>query len=400
MLVVLGACDLGDAGEPTSSDTGFTQYDSAGVIISVTPAAEANAPLEWKIDPDEVLRIGEGGSPDEEFFRIGGVQQLPGGEVVVADGGSGELRVFSPDGILKARFGRFGDGPEEFRDPSLVVPAFGFDSLLVFDSRFRPSFHVISPDGEGWRRLGPWTIGPYGRLPSSRAPLGASGSRVLMDGALHTPRITGPGVHERPRTLHWVDLESDDRTTIARFAIGRTFVAEWSDDRPPFTWAIPFLNLSPPAAVAPDGAFVTLHEPEVEKYDLDGTLSRIFRVEGAARTVTRAHMDADIEVRVRRTTLSRAEYETRLARMPLPETLPAFQHLQVDDLGWLWAEIYEVGPDPPTRWMIFDPDGRAHGTLEALPGFTAHHIGEDFILGVWTDDLGVEYVQRHPLQRR
>jgi len=31
---------------------------------------------------------------------------------------------------------------------------------------------------------------------------------------------------------------------------------------------------------------------------------------------------------------------------------------------------------------------------------TAHHIGEDFILGVWTDDLGVEYVQRHPLQRR
>ena len=85
--------------------------------------------------------------------------------------------------------------------------------------------------------------------------------------------------------------------------------------------------------------------------------------------------------------------------MTIPETLPAFRSLKVDAMGWLWAEVYEWDPTLPPEWMVFDLDGRARGTLTTPKGLVVESIGADYILGVWIDDLGIEFVRRYALKR-
>ena len=72
----------------------------------------------------------------------------------------------------------------------------------------------------------------------------------------------------------------------------------------------------------------------------------------------------------------------------------------VDELGWLWAEGYRADEEAPALWFIFDPDGRARGTVEMPQGLTVHQIGAMAVVGVWEDSLDVEHVRRHRLTRR
>ena len=85
--------------------------------------------------------------------------------------------------------------------------------------------------------------------------------------------------------------------------------------------------------------------------------------------------------------------------MGIPDTLPAFQALQVDEVGWLWAEVYDFDSSRPREWVVFDPEGRAHATVQTPPGLEVQWIGRDAVLGVWRDEFEVEYVHRHRLIR-
>jgi hypothetical protein len=48
---------------------------------------------------------------------------------------------------------------------------------------------------------------------------------------------------------------------------------------------------------------------------------------------------------------------------------------------------------------VFDRDGRYLGTVETPAGFYVHQIGADFVLGRWLDELDVEYVSMHRLEK-
>lgn len=85
--------------------------------------------------------------------------------------------------------------------------------------------------------------------------------------------------------------------------------------------------------------------------------------------------------------------------LPIPEHLPAFGSLLVDEKGWLWAEVYGWDPDQPKEWMIFDPNGEARGIVHTPPGLRLVGVGEDYVLGVWLDEFDAEYVRRHRLRR-
>jgi hypothetical protein len=86
--------------------------------------------------------------------------------------------------------------------------------------------------------------------------------------------------------------------------------------------------------------------------------------------------------------------------MHIPETMPTFESLLVDDEGWLWAKVYEFDPARPSAWVVFDPSGRARGSIETPAGLRVHQIDRDFILGVWTDEVGAEHVRRYRIDRR
>ena len=111
--------------------------------------------------------------------------------------------------------------------------------------------------------------------------------------------------------------------------------------------------------------------------------------------MVRAHIDLMVE----RNGFSREFAEARLGMTPLPDTLPALRSLMLDEAGWIWAETYQWNQARAREWILFDTDRRARGTVLTPPRLEIHWIGSDCILGVWKDELGVEYVRRHTLNR-
>lgn len=91
---VVAACGAGDR-----ADTAPVVRDSAGITI-VENSAPAWRPGEgWRIAAEPEVEIGvlEGEAP-YQLYRVRDAVRLPDGRIVIANGGSNELRYFAPDG--------------------------------------------------------------------------------------------------------------------------------------------------------------------------------------------------------------------------------------------------------------------------------------------------------------
>ena len=127
-LGILGACsggcadrEIGGGGPPQG-----TLYDSSSVSIAESASAEWAVGGEWVIEPIPEVTIGtarftttesEVRSSDEIaavlLHRVGPVDVLSGGRIVVTDLGAGRVMVFDSTGALQSRFVELGRGPGE-----------------------------------------------------------------------------------------------------------------------------------------------------------------------------------------------------------------------------------------------------------------------------------------------
>ena len=92
------------------------------------------------------------------------------------------------------------------------------------------------------------------------------------------------------------------------------------------------------------------------------------------------------------------ERQDIVARMPVPDTKPAYSSLHVDSEGNVWAEEYRQGwwaftDNYPRSWTVFNPQGEWLGAVRLPPRFTVYQIGSDYILGLTRDETEVERVQ-------
>lgn len=121
-------------------------------------AADEASHAAWRVEPTPAVAIGDlDGRPEYSFYRIAGVTSLADGRIVVADGASAELRIFSPAGRLVQTIGRRGSGPAEFdfvfrmdRTPgdTLVVLAVAVsDDRIYAGDTGSDSVFVYSVDG-------------------------------------------------------------------------------------------------------------------------------------------------------------------------------------------------------------------------------------------------------------
>jgi len=100
------------------------------------PASPGNVE-QWSLSELPLLEIGVfEGDPAYELHEAGSSVRLPGGEIVVANTGSQEIRFYSPDGSHIRSVGGEGSGPTEFRWPSRIWH-WGVDSLRVWDEWLR-----------------------------------------------------------------------------------------------------------------------------------------------------------------------------------------------------------------------------------------------------------------------
>ncbi len=393
---MLAACARGD--RPRDEAPAFSQRDSAGIQISVTSGTVAHTPLGWEVERVPDLSIGDENSPGQALSRIQGLRELPDGRVLVVDGASAELRIFDSGGRLLKRSGGFGKGPGEFINPALV-PAVGTDSLLFFDMG-TTRLQLFSPTAEYQREISGWRQWPM--RAGKRPPLGALDGHLLLEiggsiGGEGSSRRDG--LHRGWWIQAWFDPARDVVTQLDSFVVDEGYRFPQNH----FSVSIPFAS-RPHAAVARTGAFFTDgRSPEIREYDLGGRVRRILRINERRRPVTKS-----IVAQVPVDNFYGWDSRKLIAAIPEPDSLPVFDALMVDDVGWLWAEVFGWDPSAPKEWIVFDSTGRARGSVDAPPGLELGQtlrgvqlgeIGRDFILGLWRDSYRVEHVRRYALRR-
>ena len=393
--VIVGLLALGNAacGAGEQPRVRAVVRDSAGITI-----VENSAPLwreeeTWRLTTEPVVNIGVVvGEPEYQLHNVVGATRLDDGRIVVANGGTGEIRFYDPSGRFVSSVGRPGEGPGEFGSlgmlfrlgDSLVAYDYQLRRTSVFDDKgtFARSFTLEAPPGH-----------------SGLSPRGALADRTLL---VSTNRVfvygeAQPGVVRDTVLYLRHDLDGALVDSIGRFP-GVQYVVRVTEGAMSVS-SLPF-GIRPLTAIHASGFFYgTSDRYEIRRYAADGTLEMLIRRVFEPRRVTPEDVTAYKEqVLTAMGQRNRQAVERMLADTPFPETMPAFAQLQVDGEGNLWVEEYRSPADRhPRRWTIFDPTGQMLGTIETPDRFTIFEIGEDYVLGRWIDNFDIEYVRLYGL---
>ena len=393
---------------------GTLRSDSGGVAIA-TAVEPAWGPGEgWTVGEPPLLEIGTAiGNPDYQLYGVVGAVRLGTGDIVLADGGSGELRRYDRDGTFVWRAAGEGEGPGEHRSLSFVGLLAG-DSVVSYD-RALQRVQIFDADGELARTI---RVEPPWRESRPRSAVGISGRQLIMnftDGAHGGawPEVEGvvrwPGIRIgtldlSDGTIHAVSDFAGEEGVILRN--GESVIHSGYD-----------FGKGPQFAVAPG----TLAAVDTEAFHIrliglrDDTTTRILRRDIAPLPVTSAHVDAEIEAYIETNVLyggvtrEQAEEMGRGRRDdPRASTLPVLRSIRLDAVGNLWVEPFfgagiEVGP-----FEVFAPDGTWLGSVSVPAGLERGfipdrapglEIGDDYVLGVWRDAQDIEHVRLYSLDK-
>lgn len=366
--------------------------DSAGIRIVESARPPERSRLGWTIGPEPSVSIGvlEGEEPYMLHWAFNSVR-LSDGRIVVANGGTQEVRVFDASGSHLVTWGGSGEGPGEFRSLTRVAPWPG-DSIVawyspgmalsVFDSHgdYGRSFALQSGQDTIWLRPRPTAARGDGTILSIMDPEGADTAEVEIwdgDGAL----VGSLGRHPSRPVIITTNGE------LQGIAYSRELVTGlWGD----------LIVASPTSSY------------EIRAFRADGTLARIVRREHILRVPAEADLEPWIEEQVGMVAASPGLPEGFIDQMrqalqsrTLAETFPAFSTILPDAAGNLWVREYDFPREerPAPLWTVFDPEGRVLGFVETPKGLRINQIGEDYVLGHVEDELGVEQVQVWPLER-
>ena len=146
----------------------------------------------------------------------------------------------------------------------------------------------------------------------------------------------------------------------------------------------------------------------------DGATTAILRRDEPAQEVTSEHVEAYVEWMARRNVAYGGYSEEQAEaskpawrKAPMAPTLPVLGSIRLDVAGNLWVEPFAVYGSERSPFDVYTPDGTWLGSVAAPPGLilavgrdnTGLEIGDDYILGVWSGEQGVEYVRMYGLEK-
>jgi hypothetical protein len=394
-LAVISAVACG--GEPGPADTRTVQ-DSAGVRV-VENLQPAWGPGEaWQVADEPILEIGvEDGEEPYELYRVLDALRLQDGRIVISNAGTGELRFFDHEGTHLWNAGRHGQGPGEFGEFSSMRVWAGPRRTLVATDNGNGRVNTFSSNGEflSSARIEPV---PGGIPPNILGGFG-DGTWLAVRGA---GALTGaPGAIIRgSRQYFRYNSNGQPAESLTEIQAPPRYVHNYGD-----VTHYPFIPLTARPSVAAGRLWLFTGDgqtPQIERRRLDGTLNSFIRWPDSDRRRT-----AEVYDRYREESLDDAQdqVQRRLYAhyyeldLPIPEYLPAYQGLLVDDEGYLWVEGYRLPWENRPHWKVFDPDGRWLGTVETPVGLRPYQIGRDFLLGRHRDHLGVERIRVYVLEK-
>ncbi|MDE0074650.1 MAG: hypothetical protein OXR82_17810 [Gammaproteobacteria bacterium] len=407
----------GAACDSSSPSVRTIHTDSAGI-----PIATAVEPLwgrgeGWTVEPEPLLEIGTiTGAPEYQLTDVVAAVRLSNGDIVVAERAASELRGYDAAGNFRWRAGRSGEGPGEFRSLDFVGTTAG-DSLVTYDGallraqlfdpqgRLARSYRVAITEGEGANRAA-----------VADKAVGVVDGLLIVRFAEYGDEVPNGVVRWPLERLATVDLDDGAGRSLIVLP-GNEASARVREDG---GWSLStYVFARGPEFGAADGRLAVI---DTEAWSVrlisphDGAITAVYRRDVAPRDATTAlfdlHLDGIMEIAFPDPDQAAAERVAGLRRMwrgmPRAPHLPVLRSVHVDETGHLWLQPYYVaGADPPP-FEILAPDGTWLGSVSLPPGlhrafiqYQAPYmeIGDDYLLGVWTDELDVQYVRMYRIDK-
>lgn len=402
--VLFSACDTGGTERPLSA-----VRDSAGVRIVEVPGVSADVTPNWRIGVRPSLTIGVVEGRDEyQFSSVRGAVRLSDGRIAVLDGGTRQLRIYAADGSHVSSSGRRGSGPGEFQLPTQLTRLSG-DTLLVWDAQrqtrswFNPEGRFITSqlaDRGHWEgRFGPAVVTdvtsllPDGslllRIRPARYPAELGWDRPPLGFARASPDLSTVDSIGWFRGTENYNVGTESQPLLRSVLFGRsTRIAAGGT----------------PMRLYIGGMERRIGGYDVHVYDSRGRLESILRHNVPERPLSPEEIEEAREY-------ERAMYESgssprpeewiaeQLRSMPIPPSAPPHGDLHVDSEGNLWVQEWRMPNSGQQRYNIFDPTGSAIGSLSLSGKFRITDIGNDYVLGLWRDANGVEFVHLYTLEK-
>ena len=376
--------------------------DSAGIEL-VEHALDSDVPATaFRLADSADVVIGRAeGEQAYLLSRVSAARRLSDGHVVIVDAGARELRWFDSTGRHVRTVGRRGSGPGEFGFIGRVVRSPG-DTLLIHDGSNR-RLTVVAPDGEIAHAV---STAALRHLVDNRS---IDFSGVLADGrhlgttVMRRTERPGKGLFVDSTVVWIVDREMATADSIAVLYRNQSIVREVHEMGTGFELSTDEIQFSPRGSitVSRDGFhYASGRTQEIETRAPDGRVTRIIRLDRRRRPVTDSLTDAYRRKILEGTSESRRPATERLLReMLFADSLPAFSGILVDRADRIWAREWSDDVRQPSRWLVFDPDGRLIGEVSMHAGCAPLEIGEDYVLCLVRDDLDVERVELRRLVR-
>lgn len=394
-LACIGVTAISSACEPAHSVA--ARRDSAGVAIVTSAEPAWDHSESWRLDSMPDLDIGDDTDPHSLFSSIASVLTLSRGRIVVADAEAGELRIFDSTGAWKQTLGRRGEGPGEFADIRLVA-ADQWDTLRVVDENLG-RITIFHPDTGLVRTV----LQPPG-LPWAEAPIAwLDSGRWLYEGERGPSTPSPPGIW-RDTSLVIITSAAMDAVidTVGTFAGTERLILEADFQGRTLSMMAP-LPFGLDGSIVSDGERIAVATGEEWRVDvLDQTGIEVMSIR---RPVPRERAGAEAADSVIQRYLQvtgeqlRPVLEAGLRDYPARELRPAYGKAYFATDGKLWVTAYQYRSELPRAASIFDRDGVWQGDVTIPGNLVIHEIGADYVLGVFTDDLGAPRVRRYRMRR-
>ncbi len=389
--------------------------DSAGIPIATAVEPMWSPDEGWTVADEPLVEIGTVDGPLEyQFGEVVAAARLSNGDIVVADRAASELRSYDATGTFQWSAGRFGQGPGEFESLDFLGTVAG-DSLVTYDEGLQ-RVQLFDAGGQVARSF---DVRPQrfetdrGGVPSPE-DLSAPDKAVGIAGGYLIVRFLELGDQGTRGVVRWIDdrlvaVTLADGSVNDLIVVGGEEVAFHGGRRDRYA----FGNHAEFGAAADRVGVIDTEAWSVRILSpVDGTIERIVRRDVEPREVTDAVFEEHLAGILAMFSSAPPEEIDRIQRMwrdtPRAPVLPVLRSIHVDATGHLWVAPYYVAGAEPPPFEIHAPDGTWLGSVSVSPGlqraFNQYlapymEIGEDYILGVWTDDLDVQYVRMYRINK-
>ena len=378
-LTLLLACDPDSHPDPSTLAT-----DSAGIRITTSDATDRDADAVCSLAEAPDTRVASPSSGEWTIFEVEDLDRLEDGRLVVLNGGSRELLMFSRDGEFLRSIGRVGEGPGEFMDP-IELDVIGGDSVVVWDWELG-RLVLFGPAGSHVRsvRLQPPVVNPTGRVGVARQGI-AVGSHDLRPFDMQlTPQFLQVLQYDWSGTL--VD-------TLATLPYGERGLVD------------PESGMMGSPVFESKGVFST-HGDLL--YTSDGSSPEVRVHRGERLEWILRWEPGDLSVREEDVEAYRASYlegtagdfarllRERLDAFPVQDAFPAIMEIQVDPQGRIWIRTFARPGSTANEWLGFAETGEFICSLSVPRALSVFRFDSAAVVGVHRDEMGVESIEVTP----